>query len=90
MQNNSPKTDQSGCKEFEKFLKILYLMLDNEANDSEEQYVVDHIDRCMSCLEQFEVEKQLRLLLKTKLAKKKVPVDLASEIKRKIHNLPTA
>ncbi len=84
MPNQNPREENGGCREFEKCLEILNLMLDNEAEESDEKYLMDHIEQCIVCFEQYEVEKQLRLLLKTKLSNKAVPVDLASEIKRKV------
>ena len=59
-------------------------MLDNEASDEEETYLHIHIEKCMVCFEHYEVEKQIRLLLKTKLDKMPLPVGLAESIKEKI------
>lgn len=83
----STKTGRVGCSEFEKCLKILYLMLDNEASQQEEQYLYGHIDNCMVCFEQYEVEKQIRLLLKTKMDQMPLPSGLAENIKEKISQL---
>jgi anti-sigma factor (TIGR02949 family) len=82
--NESPEKGQSGCSEFEKCLKLLYLMLDNEASASDEEYLHAHINKCMFCFEQYEVEKQLRVLLKSKLEKLAIPAGLAENIKFKI------
>lgn len=79
--------DSCGCTEFQKCVKVLYLMLDNEATDEEETYLLNHIDKCMVCFEQYEVEKQIREMLKTKLQKLPVPADLANNIKTKISQL---
>lgn len=84
MSDTSEKKGSIDCAEFKKCLEILYLMLDNEASEDEEQYLNKHIENCMVCFEQYEVEKQIRELLKTKLAHQKVPSDLAQTIRNKV------
>lgn len=81
MSNHSGPTD---CKEFNKCMEILELMLDNEASKEEEQYVNTHIDKCLVCFEQYEVEKEIRELIKTKLSNLPVPADLANQIRTQI------
>ncbi|MEP4133732.1 MAG: anti-sigma factor [Cyclobacteriaceae bacterium] len=78
------KPDAGVCSEFKNCLKILHLMLDDEASKDEEAYLTEHIEKCMFCFEQYEVEKQIRELLRTKSAKMTVPADLANLIKSKI------
>jgi anti-sigma factor (TIGR02949 family) len=78
--------NEGGCKEFKKCMEILHLMLDNEATDHQEQYVKDHIEICMVCFEQYEVEKQIRDLIKTKIEQRPVPNDLIEDIRGKIQH----
>jgi anti-sigma factor (TIGR02949 family) len=75
------------CDEFAKCMKILHLMLDHEATPEEETYVNDHIDKCMVCFEQYQVEKQIRELLKTRLVNQPVPKNLADDIRSKIQSV---
>lgn len=83
--NFSAKTSKpKKCLESEKCLKILQEILDGEASDFEEKYFRAHIDECMSCYEQYNLEKTIRQVLKTKIEKKAVPVDLIQSIKLKI------
>lgn len=84
MADTSEARKKNGCKEFEKCLEILYLMLDNEATNEQENYLNSHLDHCLVCFEQYEVEKQIRQLLKTKLTNQAVPADLAQSIRNKI------
>lgn len=84
MTDTSDKKGNNGCTEFEECLSILYLMLDNEANQEQEAYINKHIEKCMVCFEQYEVEKQIRQLLQTKLANQEVPRDLAQSIRAKV------
>ncbi len=72
------------CKDFEKCLKILNLMLDNEATEEQEAYFNDHIQKCMVCFAHYNIERQLRDLIKTKVCHKPIPKELASEIRHKI------
>ena len=65
-------------------MEILHLMLDNEASNDQENYVHDHIEQCMVCFEQYEVEKHIRELIRTKLANRPVPEGLANQIRTKI------
>ncbi|XOV91874.1 MAG: hypothetical protein ACFHWX_16905 [Bacteroidota bacterium] len=77
-------TDKNGKSKCGEYLEILNLMLDNEASTEQEEYLTDHFERCVTCLEHYEVEKEIRLLIKTKVKRQPVPGDLASEIRRKI------
>lgn len=84
MADSSEMKEENGCKDFDKCLEILYLMLDNEASKDQESYLNSHLDHCMVCFEQYEVEKQIRQLLRTKMANQPVPADLAQTIRNKV------
>lgn len=73
-----------GCSDFDKCLRILNLMLDNEASPSQEEFFNSHIEKCMVCFAHYNVERQIRQLLKTKMNNKSVPSALANEIRSKI------
>lgn len=72
------------CGEFDKCLRILNLMLDEEASPEQEDYFYGHIDNCIVCFSHYNVEKQIRKLLRTKLQKRTVPSELVTEIRSKI------
>ena len=78
------KKEKSGCSEFGKCLEILNLMLDNEATKDQEKYLTSHIEKCIVCFQQYEVEKEIRVLIKTKIKNQPVPQDLASNIRSKV------
>lgn len=78
------ESNQSPCKDYSQFLEYLQLMLDNEATTEQKTFLLNHIDKCMVCFEQYEVEKQLRLLIKNGATSHPVPVDLATQIKNKV------
>lgn len=72
------------CKNFEKCFRILNLILDNEASHEEESFFYGHIEKCMICFGHYNLECQIRQLLKTKIAREPVPSNLFSEIKSNI------
>ncbi len=79
-----PDCPDCGCSDFEKCLRILNLMLDNESTPAQEDFFYGHIENCMVCFAHYNVEKQIRQLIKTKLNNKAVPFPLADEIRSKI------
>ena len=81
MEQNSTK---DGCKESAKCIEILHLLLDNEASPEEEQYLREHIDFCLPCLKSYELETEIRNLLRTRIDKRNTPADLLAAIKSKV------
>ena len=72
------------CNDYEKCLKILNLMLDNEATEDQEAFFHAHIENCMVCFAHYNMEKQLRQLIKTKVAQQTIPKELAASIRNNI------
>ncbi len=73
------------CKHFNKCLMILNLMLDGEeASAKQEDFFYSHLEKCIVCFSHYNVERQIRRLLKTKLQKREVPRELTIEIRNKI------
>ena len=72
------------CPQQVKCFEILNLLLDNENTKEEENYFYDHIVECWSCFKDYELEKAIRELLKTKLDKKSVPSRLIEDLKIQI------
>lgn len=81
MEQNSTN---DGCKESAKCIEILHLLLDNEATPEEEQYLRDHIDFCLPCLKNYELETEIRNLLRTRVFKRDTPADLLISIKERV------
>lgn len=73
------------CPEKKKCLKILHLVLDDEATPEEEEYFTSHIDSCWSCFKDYKLEKAIKDLIKTKIKKKEVPEDLVQGIRVKLN-----
>lgn len=72
------------CKDFEKFYSILNLILDNEATPDQEKFFKVHVQNCMVCFSHYNIEKQLRELIKTKVNHRPISNDLASQIRDRI------
>lgn len=76
----------NGCSEEQNCLKVLELVLDNEASNEEVEKYFDHIDQCWTCFENYNLEKSIRELIKTRCEQKAVPEDLAQRIRKQIQN----
>ena len=72
------------CNDFEKCLKILNYILDEEATKDQEDFFYAHIEKCIVCFSHYNIERQLRQLIKSKVNQKQFPAELASEIRNKI------
>jgi anti-sigma factor (TIGR02949 family) len=72
------------CSESEECDQLLQLILDGEASQEQETKFFQHIDKCVYCLNGYELEKSIRKLIKTKIKKQSVPTDLVDSIKLKI------
>jgi anti-sigma factor (TIGR02949 family) len=76
--------DSVRCPEEERCLELARLMLDKEASDSDAKYVMQHIDGCYQCYDNYDVEKAIREVVKKKDEHKEVPVAVVEEIRKKI------
>jgi anti-sigma factor (TIGR02949 family) len=72
------------CVDNQRSNELLHLILDQQANTEQIKFFNNHISNCMPCFQNFKVEKALRHILKTKIEKKTVPVDLVESIRLKI------
>ena len=75
------------CPEVEKCLELIHLVLDSEASSEQENYLTEHLEMCIQCLENYNIEKEIRTALRNRLENKKVPIDLISIIKDKISEI---
>jgi anti-sigma factor (TIGR02949 family) len=74
----------STCSEEKECLKVLEVILDEESTPEEEKRYFAHIQKCWPCFQNYNLEKAIRELVKTKLEKKKVPEGLIEKIKTEI------
>ena len=72
------------CKDIDKYLFILRQVLDDESSPEDATYLSDHLSNCSCCLEAYQLEQNVRELLKAKLEQREVPTGLANTIRAKI------
>lgn len=65
-------------------IRKLNMILDGEVAKEEENKLLDHIDDCGNCLEQYHIEKSFKEFLKSKIQNLKVSSTLIQNIKDKI------
>jgi mycothiol system anti-sigma-R factor len=70
----------SDCNET---LRELYLFLDGELTDSDRVHIQQHLDDCSPCLEAFDFEAELRLVVRNRCVDQ-VPESLRVRIARAI------
>lgn len=65
-------------------LKILNLVLDEEASGEEQEYFKKHIENCMPYYEIYNVDKAIKEMIREKCYDREVPKDLIDQIKSKV------
>ena len=66
------------------YIDLIQLVIDGEAQRSEEVYLKRHLNICLKCLEKYNLDQELKKVLQLKLASKEVPIGLAESIRSKI------
>jgi anti-sigma factor (TIGR02949 family) len=72
------------CKNRKECLKALQLILDDQASVEQVEHFKQNIDKCLPCIENYNLEITVRQMLCDKIQKKEVPTDLIDSIKAKI------
>lgn len=72
------------CKEEERCLELVRLMLDDQATKEDSEYVLKHIDGCYRCYDNYDLEKTIRKAVKSKTNNLNVSTELVEEIKSKV------
>jgi anti-sigma factor (TIGR02949 family) len=67
--------------------ELLQLIIDGEASDEQKLLFEAHLENCINCLHNYEVEQQLKFILKTKVKLIQAPEDLVLSIKNGIRKL---
>jgi anti-sigma factor (TIGR02949 family) len=78
----------SSCPDEKRCLQLLEEILDNESTSVEEAKYYSHIDQCWTCFNNYNLEKAIRELIKSKIANKPVPEGLLEKIKFEIDKSP--
>jgi mycothiol system anti-sigma-R factor len=66
-------------------LRELYLFLDGELTDEDRAHITQHLDDCSPCLEAYDFEAELRLVVKSRCTDQ-VPESLRARIARAIEH----
>jgi anti-sigma factor (TIGR02949 family) len=75
------KTD---CDNKRDCLQMLQLILDGEAtHEQKDHFLKEHLEQCMPCYKNYNLEMAIRQLLKTK-CNESAPQDLVESIKKKV------
>ena len=72
---------KNGCME------MLQTILDGAATSEQEEYFKQHMDECMPCFKNYQVEMQIRQLIKTKCNKEPLPAGLVDSIKQQVNSI---
>lgn len=75
---------ENNCLDLQKYLFIIRQILDNEASPEDEAALNDHLSSCTCCLHEYELEQQVRCMIKAKSEKRELPADLENSIRKKI------
>ncbi|WP_208027582.1 mycothiol system anti-sigma-R factor [Rhabdothermincola sediminis] len=70
-------------------LRELYVFLDGELTEERRSVIARHLDDCNPCLEVFDFEAELRLVIQQK-CREKVPPELRQRIEETLRSLSTA
>jgi mycothiol system anti-sigma-R factor len=67
-------------------MEMLQTILDGEASDEQKAYFKQHMDGCMPCYKEYNVDMAIKELLKAKCCGGNCPEGLADQIKAKINS----
>ncbi len=74
----APWYDKSGCQEA---IHTLYHFLDGELTDQRRHAIMQHLDECGPCLDAFDFEAELKLVIARK-CRDQVPNDLRERVRQ--------
>lgn len=72
------------CKEI---VNKVTLLLDGELNKKEEQDVLCELQRCMHCLEEYNLGQRFKNFISTRILRKSMPNPCLDKIKKNIENI---
>ena len=66
-------------------MHALHLLIDGEASGNQKEFLEKHIEECMPCYQSYNLDKNVKEVLKSKIEKKPVPSALIANIKDKLN-----
>ncbi len=70
-------------------MEMLQSILDGDATSDQKDYFKQHMDHCMPCYKEYNLDMAIKELLKAKCCGGSCPEDLVSQIKSKINSSAT-
>jgi anti-sigma factor (TIGR02949 family) len=68
-------------------MQMLQFILDGEASAEQKDYFRSHMDRCMPCFKNYEVDMTIKEMLKIKCRGEEVPKELVDQLKDQIKQI---
>jgi mycothiol system anti-sigma-R factor len=65
-------------------MEMLQVILDGQATQDQHAYFKQHMDHCMPCFKNYELDMAIKELLKTKCCGGEAPTELVSKIRTQI------
>jgi len=87
LENKKNHSNSPYCKDRDKCIEVLHLIIDGEAGNTEEEYFYNHINQCMHCSQYYQLEQTIRVALRKKMKKKVAPEEFINEIRLKFREL---
>ena len=94
--NNTTTNNENGLNDGQQyslcpeFMKLVHLVMDNEATKEEEQLFLAHIEGSKDCKDHYQEEQNIRSVLKRKCVNAPVPDDLIKAIQQKLQQITIA
>jgi len=80
-------TPPNGKPDHQECLRILSLVLDEEATPEEEAIFKQHLENCMPYFEIYNIDRTIRQLIKKNCSDKKLSADVKNKIRDRVFNL---
>ena len=66
-------------------VEMLQLILDGQATSEQQNYFRQHMDKCLPCYKNYNMDMAIKEMLKTKCCGGDIPAELIEELKAKIN-----
>ncbi|PWJ56636.1 hypothetical protein CLV98_111130 [Dyadobacter jejuensis] len=74
------------CEHHAECMKVIQAILDDQATEAEKDHFRENIDKCIPCIESYNLEKCIKTSLADKIAKKPCPKNILNTIISKINS----
>jgi anti-sigma factor (TIGR02949 family) len=78
------KNVEGPCKDHEKCIHVVNLIIDGEADKDEEAFFYKHIRDCLHCAQYYKLEQSIRETIRKKLEVKEAPEELIVELRKMV------